>query len=54
MPHMQRWTRSGENSARAGGSLEPEQWSLLLPQQQPQRPARETGGHRAQAKPLAG
>ena len=31
MPNVQRWTRSRENSGRAGGGLEPEQRSLLLP-----------------------
>lgn len=36
-----------------GGGLEPEQQSLLLPSQQPRRPAKETGGVRAQVKSLA-
>lgn len=40
MPDVQRWTRSRENSGRAGGGLEPEQRSLLLPWPPPQRPAR--------------
>lgn len=40
MPNVQRWTRSRENSGRAGGGLEPKQQSLLLPWPPPQRPAR--------------
>lgn len=56
MPNVQRWTRSRENSGRAGGGLEPEQRSLLLPWlplQSPVRVSQAPGQMTSRLLPLA-